>query len=297
MRGIAWGLAAQDLVTGGRLLRDLPAYLRMPVGAEGPPGRWRYGWPAARRRSWPLSGRRCSLMLPAPIVGSSPRPAARRAISRPWSGGTASTAPCGRWPRPGSDLTVDEFKGRLPVRRGGATFVVDPAGLRNPAALPHMWAATGGSRGARTPVPFALGAVRERAANTVLVFEARGGAAWRKAIWERARTGHHATPRGLRRAGRPMVRSDESGRAGECTRATAGVFARCAGSARAGRIGRSRLSPARASWTIRYRSRAGWRTCSRPARSPTCGLFRAPRSGDAAPPRRWAWVCAGRASP
>ena len=80
-------------------------------------------------------------------------------------------------------LTVDEFKGRRPVRRGGAEFVVDPAGLRNPAALPHGWAATGGSRGARTPVPFALSAIRERAANTLLVFGARGGTAWRKAIW------------------------------------------------------------------------------------------------------------------
>jgi hypothetical protein len=80
-------------------------------------------------------------------------------------------------------LTVDEFKGRVPVRRGSVTFNVDPAGLSNPAVLPHMWAATGGSRGPRTPVPFSLGAIRERAANTLLVFAARGGATWRKAIW------------------------------------------------------------------------------------------------------------------
>jgi hypothetical protein len=42
----------------------------------------------------------------------------------------------------------------------------------------HWW-----QPGGTDPVPFALGAIRERAANTVLVFAARGGVGWEKAIW------------------------------------------------------------------------------------------------------------------
>ena len=183
MRGIAWGLAAQDLVTGGRLLRDLPAYLRTPVGAE----------EAARAVALRLASRETAFLalVRAAVFAHAPSPYRRLLAEAGCTAGDLEALVR----RDGVDtalrtlaaagvyLTVDEFKGRLPVRRGGAMFVVDPAGLRNPAALPHMWAATGGSRGARTPVPFALGAVRERAVNTVLVFEARGGAAWRKAIW------------------------------------------------------------------------------------------------------------------
>jgi hypothetical protein len=81
-------------------------------------------------------------------------------------------------------LTVDEFKGRKPVRRGSTTFELDPRALRNPAVAPHLFGRTSGSRGERTPVPIDLEFIRERAVDTGLVLETRGGARLVHATWE-----------------------------------------------------------------------------------------------------------------
>jgi hypothetical protein len=178
-----WRSAVQDLATGGRLLRDLPAYLRAPVRAE----------EAAAAVAERLANREAALLAlvrtavldhpPSPyrrllaIAGCTAHDVDRLVRGEGADGALRALAAAGVY------LTVDEFKGRVPVRRGGASFTVHPAGLTNPAVLPHVWAATGGSRGRRTPVPYALEAIRERAANTVLVFAARGGPSWKKAIW------------------------------------------------------------------------------------------------------------------
>jgi hypothetical protein len=85
--------------------------------------------------------------------------------------------------RAGVYLTVDEFKGRRPVVRGSATIAVDRDRLRNPLSVPHLWTTTSGSRGAATRIQLDLACVRDRAVNTALSLDARGGAGWRSAIW------------------------------------------------------------------------------------------------------------------
>jgi hypothetical protein len=85
--------------------------------------------------------------------------------------------------RAGVYLTVDEFKGRRPAVRGSTTIVADPDRLRNPLAVPHLWASTSGSRGAATRILLDLDCVRDRAVNMNLALDARGGAHWRSAVW------------------------------------------------------------------------------------------------------------------
>jgi len=85
--------------------------------------------------------------------------------------------------RQGVYLTVDEFKGRRPVVRGGATIPLDAGRLRNPLAAFHLPSQTSGSRGASRHVPVDLECIRDRAVNTFLTLDARGGGDWVKGIW------------------------------------------------------------------------------------------------------------------
>jgi hypothetical protein len=85
--------------------------------------------------------------------------------------------------RHGVYLTVEEFKGRRPVERGRARLDVDPAGLRNPDSMAHIVTQSSGSRGPGSPVPIDVRCWWDRAADTVLFLEARGGTGWRHAVW------------------------------------------------------------------------------------------------------------------
>ena len=85
--------------------------------------------------------------------------------------------------RAGVYLTVDEFKGRRPAERDGRRILVDSVALRNPAALVHVPSHTSGSRGAGTPVPLDLAAVRDWAVNKSVAYAARGGTGWDHARW------------------------------------------------------------------------------------------------------------------
>lgn len=85
--------------------------------------------------------------------------------------------------RCGVYLTVDEFKGRRPVVRGGARMALETAELRNPGAGFHAMNRTGGSRGASMPVRIDLAHIRDGAVDTLLALEARGGLGWRHAVW------------------------------------------------------------------------------------------------------------------
>jgi hypothetical protein len=85
--------------------------------------------------------------------------------------------------RAGVYLTVDELKGRRPVVRGPRVLPVTPGQLRNPCASLHMAAWSSGSRGAGTPIVNGLDALRDRAVNTCLTLEARGGLSWEKGVW------------------------------------------------------------------------------------------------------------------
>jgi hypothetical protein len=85
--------------------------------------------------------------------------------------------------RAGVYLTVEEFKGRRPVVRGGTTIPVAPEALRLSGRSPALGTTTGGSRGGRTPVPLDLAAIGLRALHTGLPLALRGGAHWQTAVW------------------------------------------------------------------------------------------------------------------
>jgi hypothetical protein len=80
-------------------------------------------------------------------------------------------------------LSVDEFKGRRAVRRGDLQLGVTPDRLRNPWSVGRVPVSTGASRGVGTAVPIDFPHIRDRAVNTLLGLEARGGADWLKAHW------------------------------------------------------------------------------------------------------------------
>ncbi len=85
--------------------------------------------------------------------------------------------------RQGVYLTVEEFKGRKPLVRGGRTIPVDPGRLVNPRAVVHVLGHSSGSRGPRTVVPLDLGWVRDHAMSRRLVLEARDALGWCHAVW------------------------------------------------------------------------------------------------------------------
>jgi hypothetical protein len=86
--------------------------------------------------------------------------------------------------RQGIYLTVDEFKGRRLVERGGTTLAVQPDKLRNPQAARHLPLQSSGSRGSRTAVWLDGRFVRERAGNIGLIFgTARAASAWSHGVW------------------------------------------------------------------------------------------------------------------
>jgi len=81
-------------------------------------------------------------------------------------------------------LSVDEFKGRQPTRRGSQTIDFDTDDLRNPRSAFHVPVRSGGSRSKGTPVLIDLAFMRDCAARTRLMLEARGGGRWVLADWE-----------------------------------------------------------------------------------------------------------------
>ena len=81
-------------------------------------------------------------------------------------------------------MTVDEFKGRKPVVRGGLTVSVDPLRCRNPRSDFHLEATTSGSRSPGTPVLIDLAYIQECAVDTLLALDARGGAGAVKGHWQ-----------------------------------------------------------------------------------------------------------------
>lgn len=85
--------------------------------------------------------------------------------------------------RRGVYLTIDEFKGRKPIRRGSASFMLDPAELFNPLSARHLPAETGGSRGRRTVVPWDIRYLRDEDLSLCLLREAIGTPEWRYASW------------------------------------------------------------------------------------------------------------------
>jgi hypothetical protein len=85
--------------------------------------------------------------------------------------------------RAGVYLSSDEFKGRRPVSRGGITLEIDPAALHNGATIARLRARSSGSRGSALPIAISVPWVRDTAVDKCLALDARGGLAWRHAVW------------------------------------------------------------------------------------------------------------------
>jgi len=86
--------------------------------------------------------------------------------------------------RAGVYLTVEEFKGRRPIVRGGVAVGGSPDALRNPLARRHVSARSSGSRGRPTHVHFGLPFIRDCAVDTLVHLDAQDGVDWDKAVWE-----------------------------------------------------------------------------------------------------------------
>jgi hypothetical protein len=193
----------EDAAVGARLLRRLPGYLRAPVDV-----------PTARsvvERRLALRGDDFLALARATIFGAAGNPYAVLLRQAGCEYGDLA-ALVGRHGLEGAlrilaghgvYLTGDEYRGREPVVRGRVTIAVAPEDLRNPLASPAGWGRTGGSRGLALRVPVDLASSRDRAANTCLVFAARGGMRWRKAVWSTPGVGTFLRHAGF---GEPMAR-------------------------------------------------------------------------------------------
>lgn len=80
-------------------------------------------------------------------------------------------------------LTLDEFKGRVPIERGSLRLRVTRDQFRNPLSGTHLLAFTSGTRGIPTSIGLDLEAVRERSVNLWLALQAWEADECRMAIW------------------------------------------------------------------------------------------------------------------
>jgi hypothetical protein len=175
--------ALTDLCLAARFVRHVPGHLRRPVTIDGAAALVRerrtrreadfltlmartvYGNPASPYRPLlALAG--CEEGDLARLVGTDGVEGALQALFRA-----------------GVYLTIDELKGRRPVRRGAATIEIDPTRLRNPLSAMHMPTQSGGTGGAASPLVYDLAAIRDHAVNTLLALAGQGGAGWVKAVW------------------------------------------------------------------------------------------------------------------
>lgn len=86
--------------------------------------------------------------------------------------------------RRGVYLTVDEFKGRQAIRRGGVALQGTPGHAATSTARHSIVQRTSGTRGVRSIVPLELAFEAEHAASACLFLAARGHRDWMHALWE-----------------------------------------------------------------------------------------------------------------
>jgi hypothetical protein len=177
---MAW---TSDLRWAARFARDLPGFLRHPVTlpeARAIVARRRAGRAAdflalirAGVYAQPRSPYRALLRHAGCEPGDLAALVAREGVEG------ALRVLCAR----GVYLSVEEFKGRQPLSRGGVALPCEPADLGNPLAAAHFRGATSGSRGRPAPVPLGLGYIRDWSVNFCLLFDCLGPRRWRTARW------------------------------------------------------------------------------------------------------------------
>jgi hypothetical protein len=165
-------ISAEDVLVGARFLAKLPRFLRYQTSPE-------EARATLRRR---FEQREADFLAQArlAIYGHAPSPYRRLLSLAACQYGDLERlvrtdglegALHGLY-RHGVYLTVDEFKGRRPVVRGSATLTVHPDQLHNPNTAADLLRYSGGSRGARTPVPVDLASLPDRTLNVGLSLEA-----------------------------------------------------------------------------------------------------------------------------
>jgi len=85
--------------------------------------------------------------------------------------------------RAGVYVSLEEFRGRQPLVRGGVAIESAPSRWANPLADLHVPARTGGSSGQPLAVHIDLAFIRDLAVDVLLAVEARHGGAWHHAYW------------------------------------------------------------------------------------------------------------------
>jgi hypothetical protein len=176
-------VAPADLWAGARLLARLPRFLRRPTGVDD----------ARRALGRRLETRAATFLelVRRTVYARAESPYARLLrhagcayadLERLVRTDGVERA-LGRLLAAGVYLTVAEFRGDHPVRRGALTIEVEPSQLRNPLVGCDLPMRTGGSRSLGTPVGWSLDFVRDRAVNLRLAEAARGPARRRYAVW------------------------------------------------------------------------------------------------------------------
>jgi len=172
-----------DASMAGRLVRRLPAYLRNPVAPEEREAIIRLRLERRAEGFLSFMGRAVFEHPPSPY---------KRLLSH---AGCDFADLCGLVEREGIEgtleallqrgvyLTLDEFKGSVPVERGSLIFDVERDRFRNPLSATHWLAFTSGSRGTPTSIGLDLEAVRERSVNMFLALQGWRTDDCRMAIW------------------------------------------------------------------------------------------------------------------
>jgi hypothetical protein len=80
-------------------------------------------------------------------------------------------------------VTLEEFKGRMPVKRPGLEFPVSATDFNNPLLRVHYLGGTGGSRGAATRVPIDFDLIAHETASFLISLHASGVADRPAIIW------------------------------------------------------------------------------------------------------------------
>jgi hypothetical protein len=181
--GAPRGVAREDIRAGLRLLTGLPGFLRRPLTLAD----------ARRLLAERLARREADFLRVARAAAAGPSGSPYGALLRRAGCEEGDLArlvardgvegALGALARAGVYVTVDEFKGRRPIVRGGLSLDVTPRAFLNPAALSHLSAHTGGSRGEGVPIPVDLAWVRDRAVHLPVVFDALGWDGARVGVW------------------------------------------------------------------------------------------------------------------